>query len=362
MVERWPRGLMVLLGTAAAVLVVAGLRSFASTLGPVVLALVLVVGFHPVQAGLRRRGLPAWAATVALLVVVYALLLALAGALALSVVRLADLLPSYSGQASDLVANLTRLAGRLGVDADQVATLTSRFNLGTAVGLLQTAFTQVTGFLSSLLLLVTLVLFMAFDAADLPARLGVAAHVRPDLVSALQGFAAGTRRWLLVTTAFGLVVAVLDTMVLYWLGVPLALLWGLVAFVTNYVANIGFLLGVVPPALLALLASGPGDALAVVIAYTVINVVVQGMVQPKIVGSAVGLSATLTFLSVVFWGFALGATGALLAVPLSVAGWLVAEPTGRWLGLAPEVAAMVQRRAGAGKLSSGFERGQRDKR
>ena len=58
MVEAWPRGLMVLLGTAATVLVVAGLSSFSSTLGPMVLALVLVIGFHPVQARLQRKGLP----------------------------------------------------------------------------------------------------------------------------------------------------------------------------------------------------------------------------------------------------------------------------------------------------------------
>jgi predicted PurR-regulated permease PerM len=349
---------MVLLGTAAAVLVVAGLRSFASTLGPVVLALVLVVGFHPVQGRLKRAGVPAWAATVALLAVVYALLLALAGALALSVVRLGHLLPGYSGQASDLVDNLTRLASRAGVDADQVATLTSRFNLGTAVGLLQTAFTQVTGFLSSLLLLVTLVLFMAFDAAGLPARLAEAARARPDLVSALEGFATGTRRWLLVTTAFGAVVAVLDTLVLYWLGVPLALLWGLLSFVTNYIANIGFVVGLVPPAALGLLEGGPSTMVWVIVAYSVINVIAV-VVQPKIVSDAVGLSVTLSFLSVVFWGWVLGPLGALLAIPLSLftrAVLVDADPGARWLlpllGAPAEVPSEVRER-GAGEPGEG---------
>jgi AI-2 transport protein TqsA len=179
----------------------------------VVLALVLVVGFHPVQVRPQRRGVPAWAATVVLLVVVYMLLLALAAALALSVARLASVLPGYASQAADLLTALTEQAARLGIDTSQVAALTSRLNVSTVVALLQTAFTHVTAMLSSLLL-VTLVLFMAFDAAGLPEHFAAAAQVRPDLVAVLEGFVGGTRRWLLVTTAFGLVVAVLDTAVL----------------------------------------------------------------------------------------------------------------------------------------------------
>ena len=96
---------------------------------------------------------------------------------------------------------------------------------------------------------------------------------------------------------FGLIVALVDVTALYWLDVSLPWLWGLLSFITNYIPNIGFVLALVPPALLALLQGGVGQAVFVVVAYSVINLVIQSLIQPKFVGDAVGLSVTLTFLS-----------------------------------------------------------------
>ena len=76
---------------------------------------------------------------------------------------------------------------------------------------------------------------------------------------------------------------------------------GLLSFITNYIPNIGFVLGLIPPALLALLQGGVRQAVLVIVAYSVINVMIQSLLQPKFVGDAVGLSVTLTFLSLVFW-------------------------------------------------------------
>jgi len=102
------------------------------------------------------------------------------------------------------------------------------------------------------------------------------------------------------------------------LGVPLPLLWGLVSFLTNYVPNIGFFLGLAPPALLAVLVGGPQLGLTVVIVYSLVNFVLQSVVQPVFVGDAVGLSVTLSFLSVIVWTVVLGPMGAVLAVPLTL--------------------------------------------
>ena len=92
----------------------------------------------------------------------------------------------------------------------------------------------------------------------------------------------------------------------------------MLAFVTNYIPNIGFILGVIPPALIALLDGGVGSAVAVVVAYTVINVVVQTIIQPRFTGDAVGISATVAFVSLIFWAYVLGTLGALLAVPATL--------------------------------------------
>jgi predicted PurR-regulated permease PerM len=138
----------------------------------------------------------------------------------------------------------------------------------------------------------------------------------------------------MVSTVFGAIVAVGDWIALTWIGIPAAALWALLAFVTNYIPNIGFVLGLVPPALLGLLDGGWGELLLIVIVYSVLNFVVQTLVQPRFVGDSVGLSMTITFLAVLFWGWVLGALGAFLAVPLTllVKALLVdVDPHGHWL-------------------------------
>jgi predicted PurR-regulated permease PerM len=152
-------------------------------------------------------------------------------------------------------------------------------------------------------------------------------------VDALAGFARGTRSYLGVSAVFGLIVAAVDTAMLWLLGVPGAFVWGVLAFVTNFIPNIGFVIGVIPPALIALLEGGPALMLWVIVLYSAVNLVIQSIIQPRYVGNAVGLSTTLTFLSLVFWTWVLGPVGALLAVPMSllVRALLVdADPEGRW--------------------------------
>jgi predicted PurR-regulated permease PerM len=134
----------------------------------------------------------------------------------------------------------------------------------------------------------------------------------------LINFASRVRKYWIVTTIFGFLVAVLDVVALLIIGVPLALTWGVLAFVTNYIPNVGFVLGVLPPALIALLDGGPGRAVAVLAAYSVINVVMQTIIQPRVTGDAVGITATVAFISLIFWAYLLGALGALLAIPATL--------------------------------------------
>ena len=117
---------------------------------------------------------------------------------------------------------------------------------------------------------------------------------------------------------FGFIVAVLDSAFLAFTPVPDPLLWGLLAFITNYIPNVGFIIGLVPPAALGLLIGGPGLMLLIIVVYIVLNFIIQSVIQPKFVGDAVGLSVSLTFLSLIFWVFVLGPAGAFLAVPLSL--------------------------------------------
>ena len=121
-----------------------------------------------------------------------------------------------------------------------------------------------------------------------------------------------------MTALFGAIVGVLDAGALWLLGVPLPLVWGFFSFLTNFIPNIGFVIGVIPPALLALLDGGWEAMLWVIVAYSLLNVTIQTFIQPRIVGNSVGLSAEITFISLVVWTYLLGALGALLAVPMTL--------------------------------------------
>ena len=297
-----PRALTILLGGAAAVVVVAGVRAIAWLVAPAMLALLVVIAVSPAHRWLRGRGAPPWLATLTVVMLVYGVLAIVAGTVLVSVARVASMVPEFARQ--ELFARAERALHE--VDRGQLA--------GAIGGLL----TELTSLTTSVVFLATLLLFLGVEVGWARTRLAEIGADRPRLREALIEFVVRTRRYLLVTTVFGLVVAVLDTVALLLLGIPLALLWGVLSFVTNYIPNIGFILGVAPPAVLALLQHGPRKALAVLAFYAVLNFVVQSLIQPRFTGDAAGLSATATFLALVFWAWVLGPLGALLAVPLTV--------------------------------------------
>jgi predicted PurR-regulated permease PerM len=193
---------------------------------------------------------------------------------------------------------------------------------------------SIAGALGNLFFIGTLLAFLAVDAAYAGRLAEITRAHRPNLVDALSSFARGTRTYLGVSAVFGLIVAVCDTALLWAMGVPGAFVWGVLAFVTNFIPNIGFVIGVIPPALVALLDGGPGLMLAVIAVYCVLNFVIQSVIQPRYVGVAVGLSTSLTFMSLVLWTWVLGPLGALMAVPMSLffkAILVEADPDARWL-------------------------------
>ena len=124
---------------------------------------------------------------------------------------------------------------------------------------------------------------------------------------------------------------------------PLPLVWGFFSFITNFIPNIGFVIGIIPPALLALLDSGWEEMVVVLVVYSLLNVTIQTFIQPRFVGNTVGLSAELTFLSLVVWTFLLGPLGALLAVPMTLllrAFFIDSDPRAAWA--APLIDAQVE--------------------
>jgi AI-2 transport protein TqsA len=312
-----PLWLLVLLGVAGTAGALAGIHSYRGILGPIILAFVLTVVAHPLIGALVRRGMRRGLAVAVAVVLVDGGLIAFALALAVSFGQLATVLPQYSDEWQKILDNVRSTLKGLGIGPDQVQAAVKSISPGTVLSAVEHLLASLAGSVGALVLVLATAVFMIAEAAGLPERLaGVPGSWR--LRGALGDFARNTRRYIVVTTIFGFLVAVVDTIALVVLGVPLALLWGLLSFLTNYVPNIGFFLGLLPPVLLALLVGGPGLAVTVIVVYSLANFVLQTIVQPIFVGDAVGLSVTLTFLSVIVWTVILGPMGAVLAIPLTL--------------------------------------------
>lgn len=328
------RSLRLLLGLAAVVIACAGLRAAADIIAPTFLALTLVITAHPLQRWMVARRVPRALAAAICLVVLYVTVIGLVLAMALSVVQLGQSMPTYQSQFVDLYNDSLAQLDRLGVGSSQLQQALDSFNVASLFSAVQGFLSQLLGATSLFVFLLTVLLFFALDSADIPRRLTLATRVNPSFVAALDSFAVGVRRYWVVTAVFGLIVAVLDVVALVVLGIPLALLWGLVSFITNFIPNIGFVLGLVPPALLGLLEGGVPTMLWVVGVYSVLNLVVQTIIQPRFTGDAVGVTTAMSFLSLTFWAFLLGPLGALLALPatLFVKTLLVdGDPRNRWV-------------------------------
>jgi AI-2 transport protein TqsA len=309
----------VLTGAAAAVIVTAGVRAAADLVAPVILALVLTLAVAPIGAWARRRGWPAAAATVLVVLAAYAIVAVLAVGLAYSVVSLAAVLPTYADDAQEVVDQAQAGLAGLGLDQGSLSIALGELDLGRVTGVVTGLLSALLAVLGNLLFLFTLLFFLGSETAtwsrSTGPRLGA---LDPGLAGALRRYAVATQQYLLVSAGFGLVVAVLDGVALWLLGIPLPWTWALLSFLTNFVPNVGFIIGVVPPAVLGLLEGGWRGLLAVVLVYSVLNVVVQTFIQPRVVGNAVNLGTAVTFLSVAFWTFVLGPLGALLAVPMTL--------------------------------------------
>jgi AI-2 transport protein TqsA len=315
------------------VVIFVGVQATAWLIGPAFMALIVVIAVAPVQGWLRRQGWPGWATSLVVLVLVYAIMLGLALGIIISVAQLATELPKYASAADGLVSGVTTQLAAFGVGPEQLQQAAGALNLGKLAGVLGDLLSSIAGLASNFVFLLVLLLFLSVEAGGMGDRLASIAVDRPKITEALGHFAWGTRQYLLVTTIFGLIVAVLDSVALALLGIPLAVTWGLLAFITNFIPNVGFIIGVVPPALLGLLTGGPSLMLIVIVVYCALNFVVQSIIQPRFIGDAVGLSVTVTFVALVFWAWLLGPLGAILAIPLTLlakAMLVDVDPRARW--------------------------------
>ena len=315
----------------------AGIYFARALIGPAFFALTLVITVRPLVSWASRHHVPRSMSAVGAILLIYAFVLMMFAALGIAIAQLVDTLPDYAVKFQAIWGGIQEMLARFGVDQSALfGQISQAMDTGRIVMVAQGLLAQITNFGSILSVMALTVIFLMFDMSRIEVRAQALTILKPGIAGALADFAGAVRSYWLVSTVFGLIVAVFDVIALGFLGVPMAVTWGVLSFITNYIPNIGFFLGVIPPALLALVDSGPWTALWVVVAYSVLNFVIQSLIQPKFTGDAVGLNTTTTFLSLLFWSQGIGALGTILAVPLTLFVKCVlidSDSRSRWVGI-----------------------------
>jgi len=156
-------------------------------------------------------------------------------------------------------------------------------------------------------------------------------------LGAIQQFTDGVNQYIAIKSALSFLTGVLIYLWLLFIGVDYPVLWGLLAFLLNYIPTLGSILAAVPAVMLAFIQPGLGPlpALLTGLGYVVANVAVGNVLEPKLMGKGLGLSALVVFLSLVFWNWVLGPVGMLLSIPLTMTVKIALEsfPDTRWLGV-----------------------------
>jgi predicted PurR-regulated permease PerM len=307
-----------LLVAGAFVVVIAGLKAAAALVTPFLLAVFIAVLAAPGLQALHRLGLPSWAA----MLVIVALLLAVGG----------GVIALFTGSLNQFNANLPEYQARLEqVSTDVVAWLDnhglhvsrpafdSLVDPSSALGIAGQLIRGLGGVLTNALLILLTVVFILSEAAGLPSKLRRALPNPDESLIHLREVMQTINRYMVIKATTSLATGLVIWLWLTWLGVDFAVLWAMLAFLLNFVPNIGSVIAAIPAVLLALVQLGFVPAMLTLAGYMSVNILIGSFIEPKIMGRGLGLSTLVVFVSLIFWGFVLGPAGMFLSVPLTMA-------------------------------------------
>jgi predicted PurR-regulated permease PerM len=271
--------------------------------------MLITITVLPVPGRLTKRGLPGWLSlvlTIGLVVVVLGLVIL---TVFLSVTQLSTSMSTYDvGTSTETTAPTSSSSESSTTDvvAIQVGPVLQGFIESTLSLLVQFGIALVIFF------------FMISAAISLPPASRLGLDPNAGGLQRIADLTQGIRRYMSVLTLINFLVGLGDTVFLMFLGIDYAGLWGLLAWFMGYIPSIGFIIALIPPALLAYFQYGWETALWVIVGYILINGGVQNFIQPKMMGANLKISPVVVFIGLFIWGFFLGGLGAVLAVPLTL--------------------------------------------
>lgn len=319
------------------VIVLAGVRAAGSIITPFLISLFIATMTGPAVFWLHRRRVPRILAVLLVIGCVFGCL-ALVGSIAVaSLEEFNQNLPSYQeqmeSQLQDFFASVSGVLDQFGITSG-FADIWSAMDLGTAAGMARSTLLQLGNVLTKSLLVVLTTLFILFEAFRMRGKLNQAFLGRTEKTwSDLKTLVRSLQKYLAVKTLTSLATGLLAGLWVWVLGVDFPVFWGLIAFLFNYVPNIGSFVAAVPAVLMAIVQYGGATGLLVAAGYVVINITIGGVIEPNFMGDSVGLSPLVVFMSLVFWGWMLGGVGMLLSTPLTISLKIVLQhyPDTRWI-------------------------------
>jgi AI-2 transport protein TqsA len=313
--------LLFLVGMASLGIVVAFFYNAASTLNAFFTALLIVFTVSPVMYGLKRKGVPTWAAFVVTVLVLLAILLIFVLIVIGAGKQFINALPEYSAQSESAQASIKSVFDTWGVESIGLnsSAMSELFNPSKILKLTGSFLSGLVDTFSNGILIGLLVLFMLVDAIVVPSKMLPYLETENPFILRLRRYTVLVRRYIGITTIVALVTGTLDTILFMLVGVEFALLWGIIAFLFSFVPTIGFWIALIPPVTIAYLQFGLPTALLVFFGIVIINGFAENIVKPRYMGVGLNLSFFTVFFSVVLWSAILGSLGAILSIPLTLA-------------------------------------------
>jgi len=319
-------GQNILLKLATLVVILGGIKLSAEIVVPFLMALFFAIVLNPLVSWLMRRKMRRGVAISLVVVVVLIGLALLIAMIAGSLQEFGEVYPQLQAQAEQKLALVQHVAARFHIMISPES-LAQRLDPNAVMDVATTMLGQFSGAMAQIVLVMMTVIFMLFEVHHLPYKLRYAL-VNPQIrIAGMHKALKGVTHYLALKTLISLATGVLVWLALLALGVKFALLWGVVAFVLNFVPNIGPVIAGIPPVLQALLLNTPLEAGLVAALFIAIHMLLGNLLEPRVMGRGLGLSSLVVFLSLIFWGWLLGPVGMLLSVPLTSVCKILMETT-----------------------------------
>jgi predicted PurR-regulated permease PerM len=284
---------------------------------------------------LCSKGIPSPVAVIIVVAAILSVLLAMGALVGTSLTSFTNALPGYEQRLADQMAGLLGWLGGLGIDVSNPS-LVDSINPSGAMRLVSSILAGLGGLLSNALLIILTVVFILLEQSTFPVKIEAVFGTWDEIASpAFKRFAKNLNRYLAIKTLISLLTGILIGLWATVLGVDFPVLWGLLAFVLNYVPTLGSIIAAVPAVLLAYVQLGVPSALWMGFGFFAVNTALGSVLEPRIMGRGLGLSALVVFLSLLVWGWILGPVGMLLSVPLTMTAKIALESREdtRWIAV-----------------------------